>query len=186
MMTLREIPEGITLKEGDHVTFEAGACVMELVAYLAGAPHTDKPACACPVITSFCIAINDRMPDDATRTRHLLPLVTRIAGSRANAATERVRASLAADWAVRHIAAKAMEIAGLRAEAEKLKSLAKIDNPTAARAAAYAANSAAYAAARSANAAAYAAAEDPREEIWRDAVALIEQMIDCRVEEVTA
>ena len=66
-----------TLKSGSHPkpNGEFAACVMEAVAYVAGVPWSDHPACTCPVITTFMVAWNDGLPSDADRTRLLLPLV---------------------------------------------------------------------------------------------------------------
>ncbi len=77
--------DGIVLKASSHHTREAGVCSMEAVAWLAGEPHSDRPACACPVIGAFMIAWNDALPDDETRTRLLKPLLPLLVGSRAAA-----------------------------------------------------------------------------------------------------
>ena len=51
----------ITLDTGGHSDFEAGVCVMEAVAWVAGEPHSDHPQCASPVMTAFLTRWNDRM-----------------------------------------------------------------------------------------------------------------------------
>ena len=62
------------LEVGAHATFEDGVCAMELVAHLAGEPHSDAPECTSLVIAAFTRGINDQMPDEV---RHLL-LPTRL------------------------------------------------------------------------------------------------------------
>ncbi len=54
-------------------------CLMSLVAFLAGEPHSDAPGCASPVIQAFAVAVNDHMPR-AARQR-LKPFAPRIIGT---------------------------------------------------------------------------------------------------------
>lgn len=130
--TVDRVPDVIGY--GKHASPAEGACVMEMVALFAGEPFGDRPACACPVITQFALGINDRMPDDATRTRLLGPLVPLIAGSRSTPAVERVRALLAADVAVRAFAPIALEAAQLTKEATTLRALPAITDRATAQA----------------------------------------------------
>ena len=88
-----------TLKHGSHKP-DHEYCVMEAVAYVAGEPWSDHPACACPVLTAYAIQLNDRMLDDDMRTRLLLPLVIRLAGSKSTPAVESQRMFLLADRGV--------------------------------------------------------------------------------------
>ena len=90
-----------SLSAGSHETAHEGACVMEAVAYVAGEPWTDRPTCACPVISAFLRTWNDALPTDADRDRLLRPLVPRLAGSRATPEVETCRVWLAVDWLVR-------------------------------------------------------------------------------------
>lgn len=64
-------------------------CVMSLVALMAGERHSDRPDCACPVITAYAIKLNDAL-DDATRQR-LKPFAPRIIGTRDGYAEERAQ-----------------------------------------------------------------------------------------------
>ena len=64
-------------------------CVMSLVALMAGERHSDRPECACPVITAYAIKLNDAL-DDATRQR-LKPFAPRIIGTRDGYGAERAR-----------------------------------------------------------------------------------------------
>ena len=77
-------------------------CAMEMVAWLAGEPHSDEPSCACPVIAAFTRACNDAMSDEA-RNRWLRPLVPLLVNSRSDTGVERARGYLAIDVLVRRI-----------------------------------------------------------------------------------
>ena len=54
-------------------------CLMSLVAFLAGEPHSDSPGCASPLIQTFAVLVNDHMPY-AARQR-LKPFAPRIIGT---------------------------------------------------------------------------------------------------------
>jgi hypothetical protein len=69
---------------------EGTACVMSLVAHLAGEGHTDRPRCASPVIREFAIPLNDRMPREARQ--RLKPFVPRLVGT--NDGLDRARAEV--------------------------------------------------------------------------------------------
>ena len=88
------------LSAGGHEHVDEGACFMEAVAYVAGEPWSDKPACACPVLGAFMRAWNDDLPE-ADRDRLLRPLVRRLVGSRSPPEVEARRSWLAMDWLVR-------------------------------------------------------------------------------------
>jgi hypothetical protein len=119
---------------------------MEMVAYLAGEPHSDHPQCACPVIAAFVRRLNDAMPN-AERDRLLLPVVPKLVGTRSTQDVELRRGYLAADFAVRVAAPAALRAAALRAAglddaARALESLPEVvdqDTALAAKAAARAA-----------------------------------------------
>lgn len=148
--------ETMTLLYGSHTEFAKGVCAMEAVAWLAGEPHSDAPQCACPVVAGFVRRLNDRVPDDETRTRLLRPLLPELVGSRVLRDTMIRRGYVAADFAVRVAVPIAFEARGRKEDAEKLRALAPIVDRETAQAAAYAAA----AAADAADAAAYAAAAD--------------------------
>jgi hypothetical protein len=214
----------VVLKSGSHDSPEAGMCAMEAVAWLAGEPHSDHPACACPVVSAAVRRLNDSITDDATRTELLRPLLPRLVGSRASREVMVRRGFVAADFAVRVFAPMALEARGKPYLAASLRGCAPIvDRDTlwagrsaaanaanaAAAYAAKAANAAAAYAAKAANAAnaaanaanaaaaaayaaAYAAAaaaadaadaaeaDDDRAEVYREAVRMIETMLDVR------
>lgn len=90
------------LQRGAHATRDDGMCAMEMVAWLAGEPHSDEPSCACPVLAAFVRACNDSMSDEL-RNRHLRPLVPRLVNTRSSAAAERARGLRVVDALVRQL-----------------------------------------------------------------------------------
>jgi hypothetical protein len=71
-------------------------CVMSLVAFLAGEEHSDAPRCASPVIQTFAVLVNDRMPQEARQ--RLKPFAPRIIGTddgRDGARADLLRSALA-------------------------------------------------------------------------------------------
>lgn len=71
------------LSKGAHTSPTEGACVMELVSYLAGEEWSDSPACTHPVLAMMARRVNDRLPDSE---RHVLvPLIGRLFGTAAPA-----------------------------------------------------------------------------------------------------
>ena len=153
--------EGIDLRSGAHNNRMAGVCAMEAVAWMAGEPHSDHPACACPVIGAFMRSWNDALPDDAMRTRLLRPLIPILAGSRSNKAVELNRSWLAIDWLARDHAPAWLSLCDdLRAHAVALRALPPITDAASARAAQPTLAAAGAAAGDAARAAAWAAARD--------------------------
>ena len=69
---------------------EGTACVMSLVARLAGEGHTDRPRCASPLVRHFAIPVNDGMPRGARQ--RLKPFAPRIVGT--NDGLDRARAEV--------------------------------------------------------------------------------------------
>src|SRR5215217_2723263 len=66
------------------------ACIMSLVAHLAGEGHTDGPRCASPLVRAFAIPLNDDMPREARR--RLKPFAPRLVGT--NDGLDRARAEV--------------------------------------------------------------------------------------------
>ncbi|HEV8021288.1 MAG TPA: hypothetical protein VGP41_08520, partial [Candidatus Lustribacter sp.] len=94
---------------GAGVNGAIDVCVMQAVDYIAGGNgRTDRPDCADPVITAFCIRLNDA-PRFAKWRDELKPYIVRIAGTRADLAAQRKRAYMCADWAIRMIAPLAFD-----------------------------------------------------------------------------
>src|SRR5215218_11449001 len=69
---------------------EGTACVMSLVARLAGEGHTDRPRCASPLLREFAIPVNDHMPREARQ--RLKPFAPRLVGT--NDGLDRARAEV--------------------------------------------------------------------------------------------
>ncbi len=104
-------------------------CAMEAVAWVAGEPWSDSPASTCPVLGSFIRHWDDAL-DSHARQRLLKPLITRLVGTRSNAAVEQRRAWLAWDWLVRAFAPGWLDTwPQLSAHAQSLRSLDPIDAP---------------------------------------------------------
>ena len=141
-----------TLTYGSHRTREDGMCLMEAVAYLAGEPHTDAPMCACPILTTYAIALNDAMgqgPDgDALRAQYLYDLAPMLVGSRSTPDVEQARTYVLIDHAIRVFAPLALESAGLDGEAARLRALGAVIDQRSAWSASEDASRAASAAAR--------------------------------------
>ncbi|MBA2125090.1 hypothetical protein DLM45_02465 [Hyphomicrobium methylovorum] len=114
------------LGEGSHTSFDDGLCAMEAVAYIAGEPWSDHPACACPVIAAFMRSWNDGLPSDEDRNRLLLPLVPKLVGTRATPEIEQRRATMAADWLIRTHTVAWLRLAKLDAQADALAALPEI------------------------------------------------------------
>jgi hypothetical protein len=116
MMSTTEI-HPIHLESGSHSSREAGVCVMEAVAWAAGEPHSDAPACASPVLTRFMIRLNDRLDDD--RRQQLLPYVLRMIGTRGDGRDEE-RREMCRLWLAERLP-DLFERAGLPERAVKLR-----------------------------------------------------------------
>lgn len=116
----------IDLKIGAHKTREDGMCAMEAVAWLAGEPHSEFPACASQSVTAAMIELNDMIPDDNIRNAQLKPLLSRIIGTRSTPDVEIRRGFIAADFAVRVFAPSALESIGWSAMAKTLRDLPPI------------------------------------------------------------
>jgi hypothetical protein len=124
----------VSLAAGAHGSRNDGMCAMEMVAWLAGEPHSDEPGCACPVLGALVRACNDAM-SDAQRNRWLRPLVPVLVGTRATAAVERARGLLVLDALVRELLPRRLRREGRRDEAKLLAELAPIERLVDARAA---------------------------------------------------
>lgn len=67
------------LSAGSHSGPREGACVMEMVSYLAGEEWSDSPACTHPVLASMARVVNDRLAD--SERHRLVPLMGRLFGT---------------------------------------------------------------------------------------------------------
>jgi hypothetical protein len=115
----------VTLAAGPRDGRDGGMCAMEAVAYLAGEPLSDSPACASPTIAAFIRTWSDGLPQ-GERDDLILPLLPRLVGTRGPAPLERRRAGLAADWLVRAHLPAWFHLAKLNVEAEALADLPEL------------------------------------------------------------
>jgi len=113
----------ITLLSGSHETREAGVCAMELVAWMAGEKHTDRPVCVSPVLAAFLRRWNDDL-DDEGRQR-LKPFLPRTIGTASDGHDE-LRGWLLTDWMVRVHTPAWLELAGVTEPAAALRALPQI------------------------------------------------------------
>lgn len=116
------------IRYGGHTSVRHGACVMELVGWVAGETFSDHPRCACPVLTEFLVEWNDRIGDQARRL--LKPLIPKLVGSRSTHEVERTRSWLLADWAMRVAAPMALDSAHLPDLAQRLRDLPEVTTAT--------------------------------------------------------
>ncbi|HXG69964.1 MAG TPA: hypothetical protein VNJ04_05045 [Gemmatimonadaceae bacterium] len=141
---------------------------MEWVAFLAREPHSDAPACACPTIAAFMRSWNDALPDDATRTRLLAPLLPLIVGTRSASDKVLVRRSyLAIDWSIRTSTPAWLRCAGLTEHANAMADLPEIVDMAILKSAHKSSAAARAAAGAAASAAAGAAASDVTPRVTR-------------------
>ena len=154
---LNSVPQ---LSHGSHDKFGPKLCVNEMVAFLAGEPHSDKPKCASPVLARYSMGLNDSR--QAFRDE-LIRAVPEMIGTR-NPELELARLEYLVFQVARRIVAPALQQIGVDAtgvlQAQTLDGLVNAASGTAgfiARAASHAANAAYHVAAYSADAAADAA-----------------------------
>jgi hypothetical protein len=157
--------DAIHLEVGDHHSRDEGVCVMELAAWLAGRPHSDKPPCVSQTIGAFLRRWNDTLPDEPRQL--LKPYALEVLNTATTKADEQERAWLATDWLVRTFTPVWLDKAGLTEHAQALRDLEALTSTelatkakpiiNAARGSARAAGDAAWAAAGDA---AWAAARD--------------------------
>jgi len=106
--------ETLNLAKGAHNDRDNGLCLLEAVAWLAGEPHSDHPACVSPILGVFGRQFNDALPDDRRQElRRFVPLLPGTAGD----GRDQARGLMAADWLIRIYTPAWMELAGLDATA---------------------------------------------------------------------
>jgi len=106
--------------KGAHSTREDGMCSMEMTAYLAGEKHSDSPQCVSPVLTSFCIRLNDRLDD--TDRQKLRPYLARTIGTRGDGKDDE-RIQLCREFLLRQALPLYLDAAGRDQAAAYLRSL---------------------------------------------------------------
>jgi hypothetical protein len=122
--TLATLPlsaiEAFVIAEGAHADRSNGLCSMELVAWLAGAPHSDHPPCVSPVLGAFVRRLNDDWgADDRQRLKPILPLLI----GTADDGLDEERGWMIADWLVRIYTPAWLELAGIGESATALRAL---------------------------------------------------------------
>ena len=115
--------EGVRLSSGSHDAVDAGACVIEAAAYIAGEEWSDHPSCVSPIIAAFLRGWNDSL-DDEDRQR-LKPYVRKVIGTRASE-IEAPRGWLVVDWYVRQQTPIWLESDGLKEQADLLRQLPEV------------------------------------------------------------
>ncbi len=121
--------DSFQLSIGAHSSLEAGACVMELTAYMAGEQWSDHPACVSPVIGAFLRRWNDDL-GYADRQR-LKPYIARVIGTNTGTADDERRAWMLTDWMVRTYLPAWLRLAKLDTQAvavERLPELTDADS----------------------------------------------------------
>lgn len=78
-MTKGDYSDIYWLSRGPHDDPSQGRCAMEWVSFIAGEPHSDRPACVDANLVWYCIGVNDAL-DDEDRQR-LRPYLTRCIGT---------------------------------------------------------------------------------------------------------
>lgn len=144
---MRELDlNSIILEHGSHQP-DHTFCVMEAVAFIAGEEWTDRPKCACPVISSFMRQLNDGM--SASQRQKLKQLIPLLINSKKSISVEVKRARHIAEWC------------------QQFKNVYV----------AYAASYAARAAARAAYAAACAAAASDADTVWDKCIEEVKELV---------
>jgi hypothetical protein len=108
-------------------------CAMEVVAWIAGEPHSDHPQCASPILTSFCIRINDRWKDDERQL--LLAVIPKLVGTRGDDARHKRQAFAIVNGHIREIVASVLDARNWNDLGDRLRACAPIVNVETARAA---------------------------------------------------
>lgn len=110
--------DDVVLSRGAHARRVDGVSLLEAVAWWAGEPHSDHPACVSPALATFARAWADALDDDDRQ--RLKEWVPRLAGT-AGDGGDRRRALLLADWLARTCAPMLLRLAGLAGAARRLE-----------------------------------------------------------------
>ena len=124
--TTRQLPPNFLLAHGSHKSPDEGLCLLEAVAYVAGEPHSARPACCCPILGRIGRALNDRWGD--YERQRLAPLIPQLIGTRSTRAVQRCRAYAMADALVREIAPRGLDAINWSDLADRLRTAAQIIN----------------------------------------------------------
>jgi len=139
--TARVMPDRLALLPSIHLAKGAHeatgaeipkACVMEIASWLAGEPWSDSTTCVSTVLGGFARSLNDALPDDTRQ--QLAPLAPRLIGT-ADDGLDETRGYMALDWLIRTYTPAWLDLANLSEEAAALRSLRRIVDLAAAKAA---------------------------------------------------
>jgi hypothetical protein len=119
--------ETMKLLKGKHSAPDM-MCAMEAASWLVGEEYSDHPQCVCPIIAACMRRLNDRMNDEDRQM--LKPYIARVLNTRADHVTEARRTWIAVDIVIRKIAPLWLDLAGLNAEADALRALARVTAAT--------------------------------------------------------
>ena len=168
--------DGIELLKGAHED-NNGKCALEAVAWLAGEPHSDHPACVSPVLGDFCRNWNDCL-DDTMRQR-LKPYLARLIGTAGNADNDSRRSWMAMDWLTRECGPAFMDLTpALQPHAATLRVLPEIVDKSSLRGTSAARAVARDAARAAARAAAWRTLAPVVARVQESAFALLDRMIE--------
>jgi hypothetical protein len=121
------------LRRGNSNDPRNGACFMDAVSWFEYGVLGDHPPCVCPVIAAFARRVNDAMSD--VGRQRLKAFILRCPGT-VDPASEPARAKYLAWQAIRVFAPLALDVSGLPAEANKLRTFTGTLSEAAAAAAA--------------------------------------------------
>lgn len=149
-MELPEVIRNLRFVDGVGNPSEGTACVMSAAVALIRIQRgedmgnaTDMLECVCPVVRRLAISINDRIENETDRKSWALGVIPRLIDSNKGLELTIKRAFACADFAMRTIAADAIQRLGLNEFSERIKSLPTIVDRTTASSASAAASSAA-------------------------------------------
>ena len=115
--------DDVVLSRAAHARRVDGVSLLEAVAWWAGEPHSDHPACVSPALATFARAWADALgDDDRQRLKEWVPQLAGTAGD----GGDRQRALLLADWLARACAPAFLRLAGLATEARQLEQAAAV------------------------------------------------------------
>ena len=95
---ISELAEIVRLQPGRHRKPDDGVCAMELVAWMAGERHTDRPQSVSPVIAAFTRSFNDALGTD--QRQRLGALTARMIGTRGTREQELARSEMLWNWMI--------------------------------------------------------------------------------------
>ena len=118
------------IRSGSHLSRDHGMSALELVAWLAGESHSDRPACMSPVIAAVVGSLNDAMPNDSARSYYLRILIPCLVNTQASDVVEASRTRVVIDTVVRKLLPMLLRKQGRNYDASELASLRPIETTT--------------------------------------------------------